>query len=63
MEGSSSPAEADVGVMKAMAQAEQRAGCFLCFVVLMRGGTLNHYCREKEGSRIENGTSRRLNIS
>lgn len=32
------------------------------FVVLMRGGTLNHYGAERVGRYIENGASRRLNI-
>lgn len=49
--------------MKAMAQDEQRAGCCLCFVVLMRGDASSHHRPERQGSHIENGTSRRLNIS
>lgn len=49
--------------MKVMVEVEQRAGCFLCSVVLIMGPALIHYCKEREIKHLENGRFMRLNVS
>lgn len=48
--------------MKVFVQVEQRAGCFLCCVVLIKSPGLTHYCKERESS-MENERSMSINIS